>query len=284
MKQSKSADPIPDKVSSWCDTYKISYHFNRINNKKIFWIETGKGFPLVLVHGFNASFYTWRFLFKNQVSGFRYIALDLPGFGCSESDMKKNGNIGVYADVINEFLKFNAIKEAVLIGHSFGGLLCQYFVQKYYYRTKAVVLVAPAIPGNVRPPKKVEKGFMLYSYHNPRVLMPQDFDMFKAIGLKTPKALLKIKKFPKWSGSHEISIPCLVVWGKKDLILPIENIEDLKSRFSNVEIAELEDAGHCLHEEKPKLFETYLIYFISSILNRNADKLISVKKDPNQPV
>ena len=274
---------IPDKVLDWCDTYKISHHYNRINNRKIFWIEKGKGFPLVFIHGFNSSFYTWRFLFQSQLSGFRYIALDLPGFGCSDPHIIKTGNVSFYADILNDFLEFNVIKQAVLIGHSFGGLLCQYFVKKYYYKTKAVVLVASAIPGNVRPPQKIEDVFMLYSYYNLRALKPQDFDMFKAIGLKTPKALLKIKKFPTWPDSVEISIPCLIVWGKKDLILPIENINDLKRRFRNVEIAEFEDAGHCLHEERPKLFKKKLIFFVSSIFNRNVDKSISRRKDQSQP-
>src|SRR5690348_5273016 len=56
-----------------------------VQGRRIRYVETGRGTPVVVIHGLGASLYAWR---KNlapiAAAGFRAIAFDLPGFGFSD--------------------------------------------------------------------------------------------------------------------------------------------------------------------------------------------------------
>ena len=82
----------------------------------IFVDDVGKGFPLVLVHGFLGSSKMWKpqiDYFKNK---FRVISPDLPGFGRSNAIKPKN-NINDMAEVIVNCLKDKNIENFFLLGH-----------------------------------------------------------------------------------------------------------------------------------------------------------------------
>ena len=56
----------------------------------IFVSDTGKGTPLVLVHGFLGSSKTWKPQIKFFQKNFRVLVPDLPGFG--QNNKKKSFN------------------------------------------------------------------------------------------------------------------------------------------------------------------------------------------------
>ena len=66
------------------------YKSINIDNVNIAYREAGRGRPVILVHGFASSSYTWLSLIKLMPPGFRYIALDLKGFGHSDKPRDKN--------------------------------------------------------------------------------------------------------------------------------------------------------------------------------------------------
>lgn len=47
--------------------------------------QQGKGDPLLLIHGFGESLYTWRHLVPGLAQRHHVIAIDLKGFGASPS-------------------------------------------------------------------------------------------------------------------------------------------------------------------------------------------------------
>ena len=86
--------------------------------------DEGKGFPLVLVHGFLGSSEMWRpqiDFFKNH---FRVITPDLPGFGKSNK-AKSHNNIQSIADLLLDCLEEKKINKFCLLGHSMGGMIVQ---------------------------------------------------------------------------------------------------------------------------------------------------------------
>ena len=69
--------------------------------QEIFIREEGKGFPLVLIHGFLGSSKIWKPQINFFKDNFRVITPDLPGFGKSRN-FKSQNSIASMADIILE--------------------------------------------------------------------------------------------------------------------------------------------------------------------------------------
>ena len=77
---------------------------------------------LLLVHGLGCSMKYWTCLFDaEELSAYRIIALDLPGFGMSEKPDDYDYQLSSQADIVQKFLRTLDIQEFSLIGHSMGG-------------------------------------------------------------------------------------------------------------------------------------------------------------------
>ena len=86
--------------------------------------DEGKGFPLVLVHGFLGSSKMWRPQIDFFKRNFRVITPDLPGFGKS-THIKSHDSIISLANLILDCLKDKQIDKFYLLGHSMGGMIAQ---------------------------------------------------------------------------------------------------------------------------------------------------------------
>ena len=86
--------------------------------------DTGKGFPLVLVHGFLGSSVMWMPQIEYLKKNYRVIAPDLPGFGKSNK-LKSYKSINLMAKSILKCLKKKKIDKFYLLGHSMGGMIVQ---------------------------------------------------------------------------------------------------------------------------------------------------------------
>ncbi len=86
----------------------------------VFYTDQGKGFPVVLIHGFCETHEVWIRFAQHLSKDFRVISVDLPGFGKSKS-LSEGFSIADAASKINELLVQLEIKKCVPIGHSLGG-------------------------------------------------------------------------------------------------------------------------------------------------------------------
>lgn len=80
----------------------------------------GKGFPVVLLHGFCGDSQVWED-FKQDLleEHYRVITIDLPGFGHSE--VVAGASIQYYAQAVQAVLEERKLTEVIVIGHSMGG-------------------------------------------------------------------------------------------------------------------------------------------------------------------
>ena len=58
--------------------------FIEVNGNTIHYLKQGKGKPLILVHGFAGSTYTWRHLIPLLTDNYTVYAIDVLGFGLSD--------------------------------------------------------------------------------------------------------------------------------------------------------------------------------------------------------
>jgi pimeloyl-ACP methyl ester carboxylesterase len=98
--------------------------------KKIAFVESGKGKTIVLLHGFTETSKIWD-SFRDQLSkSYKVIAIDLAGHGKSEC-LDAVHSMELQADVVYEVLKQRKVKNCLMIGHSMGGYVALAFASKF---------------------------------------------------------------------------------------------------------------------------------------------------------
>jgi pimeloyl-ACP methyl ester carboxylesterase len=102
--------------------------------------DTGKGEPcMVLVHGIGVDRSAWDPVAKQLASRHRVLAVDLPGHGVSEAI--DSVRVDQIADALDATLEKYGIRRAVLVGHSYGGLVALAEAAKHPKRASGVAVI-----------------------------------------------------------------------------------------------------------------------------------------------
>lgn len=97
------------------------YNFWTWRTHKIHYVVQGEGRPIVLIHGFGASAFHWRYNIPKLAKTFKVYAIDLLGFGWSDKAII-DYNASVWRDQVADFLNEIVKDQAILVGNSLGGL------------------------------------------------------------------------------------------------------------------------------------------------------------------
>ena len=121
-----------------------------INNTVLSYMDRGKGFPIVLIHGMTLSSYSYYktvdMLLQN---GFRVILIDLPGHGDSIVPPKSfSFSIENLSFTIFSLIQKLYIKKFHIVGHSMGGIISLYIASIYSKYIKKVVLIDAPVFGS----------------------------------------------------------------------------------------------------------------------------------------
>jgi len=138
----------------------MSEKFTEVNEINICYEIHGKGYPIILVHGFGNKKEHWRAQVEDLSNYFKVIRFDNRGAGKSE---RPDGpySMELYADDINALMDYLEIEKAHIIGHSLGGMIVQNFILKYPHRTNKVILIN-TLSGITLPGVPNEKGIEMY--------------------------------------------------------------------------------------------------------------------------
>ncbi len=108
----------------------------------------GPGTPIVFIHGSNLSLDYWVDTMA-AIPGRRLVAVDLIGFGGSDKP-DLTYDIDCHQRYFLAFMDALGIDAAILVGHSFGGVMAAWFAAKSPERVVApVIMQAPGIPGSM---------------------------------------------------------------------------------------------------------------------------------------
>ncbi|XVF24281.1 hypothetical protein REPUB_Repub13aG0114100 [Reevesia pubescens] len=167
------------------------------------------GLPMILLHGFGASVFSWNKVMKRlaHLTGSTVLAFDRPAFGLTSrlntfgtqiTDAKPLNPYSMAFSVLATlyFIGFLAAEKAILVGHSAGSLVA---VDAYFEapeRIAALILVAPAIlaPRAIPKPKVVESKGDRSGSNN---LGKQQFNLFKILSKYTKFVMEAIMRMIK---------------------------------------------------------------------------------------
>ena len=72
----------------------------------------------------------------------------------------------------------------------------------------------------------------------------------------------------------QVTVPMLLIWGLQDKMIPPTQAKAIASLNSRLKLIELEDAGHCPHDEYPGRFNALLLDWLESIEILKSDRAI----------
>jgi len=105
------------------------------------YVDVGEGDPVVLLHGFPLSSFTWRDLAPQLAQRTRVIAVDLLGYGDSDLPVDAALDIRAQAGYVGELLGSLGIDRYAVVGHAHGGGVAQ--LLGLAGGVEAMVLLAP---------------------------------------------------------------------------------------------------------------------------------------------
>lgn len=244
----------------------------------------------VYVHGVLASSATWKEVLAPASGGRPAIAVDLPGFGCSDRPRPFDYTVGGQAAALLEFLDFRKIGRVVLVGNSLGGSVAMLIAAEHPERVEALVLVAPATPefeiplqfralrarvlGEIamalanRPFVAFGLRHRLYARAD-RVTKEAIEDAWFPMTIPGTRraALAAIRSDPaRYSGLEKrIRTPTLIVWGAEDRLLSSRGADNVSSRIPQSRVVILPEAGHLPQREAPRAFSSAVAGFLGEL-------------------
>ncbi len=254
---------------------------------------------VVLLHGFGDTHATWRNVMPELARRHRVVSLDLPGFGASGPmpGPLLDGQVAAIEGVLDAL---GIDGPVAVVGNSMGGAAALRFGLAHPSRTERVVVIAPAGLGvgvpiwwkmlsgqllslrfmllalEVVPPSLVESVarqiFLRLVVHDPGRIDPatlrqlgrryrtrRDIEDLYELGHLLVAELAAASLL---DGARSLEAPLLVLWGRHDRLVPVEQGRALADAVPGARLEVLEACGHCPQVERPDLLLPLLEPFL----------------------
>src|SRR5262245_59832645 len=234
---------------------------------------------LVLIHGSNASLYTWEPWVKRLTDRFRIITLDLPGHGLTGAVPNRDYTQEGMVKFIDEVAGIIGLHRFAIGGNSMGGRASILFTIKHPESVKQLILV----DSGGLPTKQVEPTPLAYRlmgipianrlllHITPRSLVVDGLN--SAIVRKdiiTDEMIDRYSDFIRMEGTREATItrgrirdkrirddipniktPTLILWGEDDRTIPVEAAYAFHAAIAGSKLIVYPNTGHVPQEEVP---------------------------------
>jgi pimeloyl-ACP methyl ester carboxylesterase len=237
--------------------------------------------PLVLLHGTGASLHTWDGWVNALKTERKIIRLDLPAYGLTGPNPTSDYSQEFYASFIDDFLTKLGVKQCIIAGNSLGGSIGWNFAVKYPEKVSKMILVDAG--GYPMKSKSVPIAFQvaglpviknLFKYVTPRFIVQKSIENVYADKSKVTEVLVdryfelslrngnrqafidRMSEFRnkgivnvKTAKIKDLLMPTLIIWGEKDLLIPLEVGEKFHADLPNDTLVVFKNLGHTPMEE-----------------------------------
>jgi non-heme chloroperoxidase len=240
-----------------------------------------EGTPVILLHGICDSWRSFETVLPHLPKNIRAFALSQRGHGGSDKPMEgydaKN-----FAEDISAFLTQQKLDQAVIVGHSMGGVVAQEFASRYPHMVKALVILASdaCSRNNKGMPEfyqeamnlkgNLDREFMV-EFQKACLKRSIDEKYFNTLvdeNMKVPVRVFQgaftgIMSTDYREAFRNFNKPVMIVWGEDDAFFHREGQQVLQASFNNEKFYSYSGHGHGLHWESPERFAADLVAFIS---------------------
>ncbi len=283
----KSISSLWRKEDEQANIKKVSEKTIYIRNIKVYIQEFGEkeSTPIVLVHGYGTSAFTWRFTAPSlSKMGYYVVVIDLVGFGKTEKPSWFDYSINSQAKIVIEVMNRLNIKRASLMGSSYGGAVACIIAGDFPNKVEKLILVSPVINNDVK--KDFFINLLMFPYLGEFLsfiftksktffklrlavtfgrknwfLISNNYIKHIQLPLKTKEGRYSaLATLRNWDANKieqnisQIKHHTLIVWGKDDRIIKANTGKKLKKLIPNSKLSIIQDCGHAPHEEKSEQF------------------------------
>ena len=258
---------------------------------------------VLFIHGLGSSSLAWRDIPDALSQYFHTITIDLIGFGASEKPETADYTIKGLSKFIEDFLKERIgiekkeHKKINIVGHSLGGYIAAQVAIENKKMIEKLVLIDSS--GLLERPTQLLKDYRVAAteinpvtryekvkrvledlYAGPSRLLPVAVDLFEYT-IERPGARHAFETAFDNSTTTQIEqkgfkqiddIPCLIIWGEKDNLIPIEYYYRFRQMLPKAKYETIADAGHAPFVEKTALVYEKLRTFL---MQNDEDNMIA---------
>ncbi len=225
---------------------------------------------LVFLHGLTGHSGVWKSYMNHFGKRYNILAIDLTGHGKSKRPYKFSGySISSISDSVLKILKKENISSAHFVVHSYSFLIFLELVKKHKNVVKSSITISPYYPNHKTKEWKISRLISIFasalvfflptrkkhslSDYSLEKENDADVQLIKVAasiiktGIKSAIATgyysLKYRNPQDWNG---IKVPLLIITGKLDTVIHLEEVKNLASKITNSNLVVLEENNHLL--------------------------------------
>lgn len=248
--------------------------FIQIGAQRIHYQQSGRGYPVVLLHGWGCDLHIFDPIVPELEQNFTVYRFDFPGFGQSPEPAAV-WDTEAYGRMTEEFLRALDIRHPILIGHSFGVRVIirmaariaarkliftggagippvrplSYYVKVYTYKTVKRLAQLPILNrllADTMARYKKKAGSADYQKAS---------DTMRGVLVKAVNEDLR----PLLSG---IKTPTLLIWGDQDTATPLRDGQTMEKLIPDAGLVVLKGGTHYAFLEQAPRFLTIVNHFL----------------------
>jgi 3-oxoadipate enol-lactonase len=273
----------------------IDSGYAEVNKTKLYYEITGKGEPLVLIHGSFGDRRFWGLQFMELSKKYKVLRYEVRGYGRSALPDPEEAYRD--CDDLNALMDFLKITKAHICGLSLGSIIAIDFALAYPDKCRSLIPVGPRVAGDATDEYKNKNSDSVRAIiaktteivrtkgakEATNYLWTGDHAMGKTVvTTRTRHALLRMGYDYSWwrylhtskreqafpmaiKKLHEIKIPTLVVTAEYDLELCKEVASMMAKEIPGAKLVSIKGAGHIMNMDKPAEFNKIISGFIDAI-------------------
>ena len=262
--------------------------------------ELGEGPAVLLLHGFPAYWQDWqRQMVALAASGFRAIAVDLPGYGDSERlKAVLDYRASALADDLAGLIVALGLKSVHVIGHDWGGTLAYTLAAAHPALVERLIVINAGHPLLIQRAlghfEQLRRSWYMFLFQLPWLpewllrrratislctrgmevrsgaFSDDDLERYSA-AMRAPGVARAALSYYRAAfrapsrGPTEIPQRTLVLWGERDQALSAKLLlGDLHEHVPHLRISRFANAGHWLHHDLPEVVNRHVVEFLSA--------------------
>ncbi|MBK7764157.1 MAG: alpha/beta hydrolase [Bacteroidetes bacterium] len=253
-----------------------------------FYHKTGKGQPIVLLHGFAEDHRIFKYQVDILQENYTVITPDFPGTGASSLPLETM-SMELLADFVQEILKQEKIEKTILLGHSMGGYTTLVFAEKYPNNLLAFGLIhSSALPDDDLKKENRRKSIKLIENEGKEIFLKamipnlysefskqtksEDMAFHLQMALDCASSSLQAyyqAMIDRRSTMHVLQtakVPVLFVVGKCDNAVPYEQALQQSALPNQSEVHLLNFTGHTSMFENPDVLTSMIDNYCKYVL------------------
>jgi pimeloyl-ACP methyl ester carboxylesterase len=185
--------------------------------------QSNAEWTIIFIHGTPGDGAAFREQFVNPFPHANVITYDRPGFGGSKPALRRP-TLEDQANAISALLPTNKTQRTILVGHSYGGPIALQAALKFTNEVAGVLLIGGSIDPAQEKIYSIQRigDWPVFSWLLPRAIRQCNRELITLKG-----DLIKLQ--PRLA---TLTVPVVMLHGKKDDLVPVENTDYLRRQLA----------------------------------------------------